>query len=352
MSETSDPAAFQVTAIPISRYRHHPQLEEVGTEAEGIIGLLREFGGLPSGDPDTGRALDETAVKDLLRGWAIRTAAPSGVLLWLGHGASDGDDAWLASFETPEPINGNGIVPQTVVDQVDSDWRRRAPDDNAWALVVIEACGAGKFVRNMSSLLIKKDPRRLAVIGVGGDGAAYPGRFLEALSKTTAGYTVNDEFMGMGDFISRLESFLDEDDEVFHRKMTNRLQMSRQRLIDTPVAAPVDIYEELIKYLATLSPDERSHFIPKAQGAEHNELAWYFVGRVSERRQIASWLRSSTSGMLVVTGRAGTGKSALLGNVHVHTNPKLRELLVAGGMLKQEEPTSFRRITLSTWLFI
>src|SRR5271155_23530 len=50
---------------------------------------------LPSDDPDTGRALDETTVKDLLRGWAVRAAGQSGVLLWLGHGASDGDDAWL-----------------------------------------------------------------------------------------------------------------------------------------------------------------------------------------------------------------------------------------------------------------
>jgi WD40 repeat protein len=334
----SDPAAFQIVMIPISKYQHHPPLHQVEIEANRIIDLFREFGGQASSTPSTDQDLDETAVKNLLRGWATRETAPSGVLLWLGHGASDGDEAWLASFETPDPINGNGIVPKTLADQLDSDWRQRAADDTAWSLVVIEACGAGRFVSSVVSLLTKNSPRRLALIGVGGDGAAYLGRFSDALSRTAAGYTVNDEHVRLRDFINRLEDFLPEDD-VYPLHINNQLVLPRKRLIDTPVSAPVDFYQALVEFLAALSPDERSHFIPKAQGAEHGELAWYFVGRVAERRKIAAWLRNSTGGMLIVTGRAGTGKSALLGNLLVHTNPGLRELLVEGGQLEREGAT-------------
>ena len=336
MDQMSDSGAFQVVTIPMSRYRHHQDLEQVETEAEGIIDLFRELGGLPVGPSNMGGKLDETVVKNLLRGWATRTTPPSGVLLWIGHGASDGDDAWLASYETPDPINGNGLVPQTIVDQVDSDWRRRAGDSSAWALVIIEACGAARFVDNMASLLSRKSPRRLALIGVGGDGAAYLGRFREALSAAVTSYTTNDEYVGLRDLFNRLEDFL-VDDSLVPFRIDNKLLLPRKRLIDTPISAPVDIYRELIEYLAVLSPDERSHFIPKAQGAEYGELAWYFVGRTAERQKIASWLRNSTSGMLIVTGRAGTGKSALLGNVVVHSNPKLRNLLILGGQLEREE---------------
>jgi WD40 repeat protein len=336
MTGTSEPGTFQVVAIPVSRYQHHPHLDEVETEADRIMDLFREFGGQTADYPGATQVLDEAAVKGLLRDWANRTTAPSGVLVWLGHGASDGDDAWLASFETPDPINGNGIVPKTLADQIDNDWRQRAADDTAWALVIIEACGAGRFVSGMISLLTKNSPRRLALIGVGGDGTAYLGRFSEALSKTAASYTVNDENVRLRDFVNRLEDFLAEDGFIHPFQLGSQPLLPRKRLINSPISASVDFYQEFIRFLGTLPPDERSHFIPKAQGAEHGELAWYFVGRVTERRQISAWLRDTSSGMLIVTGRAGTGKSALLGNVLVHTNPALRELLIEAGRLERE----------------
>jgi len=330
-----DSDAFQIVAIPIGKYQYHPDLHEVETEADRIIELFREFGAQVRTTVSPSHNLDETAVKNRLREWVTRETGRSGVLLWLGHGTSDGDEAWLASFETPDPINGNGIVPKTLADQLDTDWRQRAASDSAWSLVIIEACGAGRFVSGVVSLLTKSRPRRLALIGVGGDGAAYLGRFSDALSRTAAGYTINDEHVHLRDFLNRLEDFLPEDD-IYLLNVSNQLVLPRKRLIDTPVSTTVDVYQALVQYLAALPPDERSHFIPKAQGAEHGEIAWHFTGRETERRQIAAWLRNNDNGMLIVTGRAGAGKSALLGYLLVQTNPRLRELLVEGGYVERE----------------
>ena len=105
----------------------------------------------------------------------------------------------------------------------------------------------------------------------------------------------------------------------------------RPRLLPGTVTTPVDIYAELEEFVRGLSPDERGHFVPKALGAEQGELAWYFVGRDQERRHISTWLRTRRKGMLVVTGRAGVGKSALLGNVLIQANPALRDLLTRAG---------------------
>ena len=108
------------------------------------------------------------------------------------------------------------------------------------------------------------------------------------------------------------------------------------------------MYREWVSFLAELSPDERNHFIPKAHGAEHGEFAWYFVGREAERQQIAEWLLARRNGMLIVTGSAGCGKSALLGNVVVLANPALRDLLVRGARWRPPTRFNARLIMRST----
>ena len=54
---------------------------------------------LPGSHVQPEAMLDERAVKNRLREWVARDM-PSSVLVWLGHGASDGTDAWLACFDT------------------------------------------------------------------------------------------------------------------------------------------------------------------------------------------------------------------------------------------------------------
>jgi type II secretory ATPase GspE/PulE/Tfp pilus assembly ATPase PilB-like protein len=54
----------------------------------------------------------------------------------------------------------------------------------------------------------------------------------------------------------------------------------------------------------------------------------YFTGRVNERQRICDLPHTEKSGLLLVTGRASSGKSALLGNILVYGNPRLHELLV------------------------
>ena len=81
--------------------------------------------------------------------------------------------------------------------------------------------------------------------------------------------------------------------------------------------------------------------MPKAQGAELGELSWYFEGRRAESARIAGWLRDGASGLLVVTGDAGSGKSALLGHLVVQSRPQLREVL-ARHNLAAERPVDER----------
>jgi hypothetical protein len=74
-----------------------------------------------------------------------------------------------------------------------------------------------------------------------------------------------------------------------------------------------------------LTDDERWHFLPAAQGG--GEPAWCFEGRRSEQARIATWLARHPHGLLMVTGEASAGKTALLGRVFAGGHPQLGPML-------------------------
>ncbi|KJS51969.1 hypothetical protein VM98_34250, partial [Streptomyces rubellomurinus subsp. indigoferus] len=97
---------------------------------------------------------------------------------------------------------------------------------------------------------------------------------------------------------------------------------------------PLDVFRRLQALLAALPGHERAHFARRGMGTALGELAWNFVGRRAERQRIARWLSEpdrSGSGLLVVTGAPGAGKSAVLGNVLLHSYPEIHAILATAG---------------------
>ncbi|WP_305790146.1 hypothetical protein [Symbioplanes lichenis] len=328
---------FAVVPVVVDTYAHHPALHEAWDVARLVSGLLTEHLEGATVEWPAAEERTETSIRQQLGAWAQRRDGRSALVFWLGHGTSDGLDAWLAAYETPPIIAGSGLNPQSVADLLTVQWRHRFTTDGAWTLLVVEACGAATFVRRASAALLAapNGPKRLAVVGVGGDDSAGNlGQFGEILRATLDSYTDNDgPEIRVDEFVSNMRARLDPG-EVIDLGLQRATPLRRRRLLSTTVTAPLDIYADLQKFLVGLPADERRHFVPKAQGAEEGELAWYFVGRHAERHQTSSWLHERTTGMLVVTGPAGSGKSALLGNVLVYTNKTLRDLLIAAGQLE------------------
>src|SRR5439155_1811151 len=95
----------------------------------------------------------------------------------------------------------------------------------------------------------------------------------------------------------------------------------------------MDALAALRQVLAGMPAEIRSHFVAQAQGAELNELAWYFEGRHQETVELADWLRTAPGGQFVVTGRAGCGKSALLGRLVTLADGRLVELICEAGLM-------------------
>ncbi|MFI6580945.1 hypothetical protein [Embleya sp. NPDC050493] len=331
--------AFDVLPVPIGRYAHHPAVPAVEAATE-VADLLARLGGRHCPWVPADPIRDTTAVLRRLHEWSAPHAPRCSVLYWSGHGEALDGGAWLAVYNTDRHMRSGGIGPETFADHVLLEWRRRAPDPAAWMLVVIEACGAERFANLVASRLLGHEftPERCAIIGVSeGAGTSFLGRFATVLAATIDAYTVNDPVLSLKDFVSALEDRLGDHGTVLSLKPHLAPPIPRPPRPLAPVVAPLDVYAELLRYVAELAPDERGHFLPKAQGAdglEQGEPAWHFVGRETERAAVASWLRSSEHGLLAVTGRAGSGKSALLGHILVHTTPRLRELLLRSGDLR------------------
>jgi hypothetical protein len=69
----------------------------------------------------------------------------------------------------------------------------------------------------------------------------------------------------------------------------------------------------------------RDHFVVAASGLQVGGTGWHFVGRDEVLTAIANWLATERSGVFIVTGPPGSGKSAVLGRVALLADHQGRE---------------------------
>lgn len=249
-------------------------------------------------------------------------------LAWFGHGDSVGREVALALATSQRGRLFTGLTPEKLASAI----RERAFATNGTlAVVVIEACGSSRFVDLVLSRLHSDsdEPLRAMVIGTSGEGATNLGLFTEALAAVLRGAA----FLASNEIVLR-----DLANQLYDQMPGAVISTDRSRTLVLRRANPVlpgpvslDMRAEFDK----LPPAERAHFIAKAKGSDLTEPSWFFTGRTLERAMISRWLRTAQRGMLVVTGAAGCGKSALLGNLVMQSLPSLRLALASSGFIPE-----------------
>ena len=73
------------------------------------------------------------------------------------------------------------------------------------------------------------------------------------------------------------------------------------------------------------------HLLLAARGGAGPDQHSWFTGRTAEVNQVVAWVQSSQPGLHVITGSAGTGKTAIAGRVVSLSSPVERERLLAEG---------------------
>jgi WD40 repeat protein len=314
---------IQFYPIAIGVYQHHDDLP-ADREAQRIAEILAPFGAwsVPWGvDPEL-RGAD--AVEKRLAGWASSADAGHSVLYWVGHGTSTGDTAHLAHAFSP--VN-SGMGPAQLAEAIRRHQGWTESDDN-WTIAVVDACRSDRFVQLLAAQLAADvhPPRRLLLVGTSASGAVTLGTFTRVLRRLVANTFHGDREIELWDLARELDRNL-PGGEIVPRGIGGAV-LRRQSPVSAALTAPLDIVADVEAILAKLSVDERRHFVPKAQGGELGEVTWYFEGRRHERALIVDWLRTHDTGMLVLTGAPGSGKSAILGHVLVLSRPNLRRILI------------------------
>ncbi|GGS55054.1 AAA family ATPase [Streptomyces violaceus] len=339
-TQNSPALPLEFFPVTIGRYHHHKSLD-TEAEARAIAELLEPFGAevVLWDTDDIVRGAD--AVETRLREWAHPTAPRNTFLYWAGHGESDGHSAWLAHAASPHPLD-DGMTPQRMVQRLAT--RQGNVRGRAWAIVVIDACKSARFVELMSAQALSDPhgPRNFLLVSTSEDGTANLGTFRAALStvlRITFGAVDSIDLRALGDELNRN---LHGCPVIPHTVTGRALLERREPALAASLTTSLDLLAEVEAVLSTLTPDERRHFAHKASGAELGEQGWYFEGREEERARILTWLDTARQGMFVVTGAAGSGKSALLGHVLMHTRPQLSRALQGAGHLKPLPPGSPR----------
>lgn len=330
-----DDDSIELFPIAISIYEQHTPLP-VEDEVEAVRLALVQFGAveIPWKAPQASRGADAVSIR--LQQWAYPKKPSNTILYWVGHGWSDGLDVALAHARSPQTVRIFGVTPAQVAESVRT---RQSIAEGRWAVIIIETCWSSRFVDKVNALLAEGPIGADAVllVGVSGDGAGVLGRFRAALhaclQETFRSNRRIELWRLAGELDRRLAHGL-----VIGRRLGDAALNRATTPIAATVSVPLDILRLLEEVVNRLSEDERRHFLTKAQAAEEGEISWFFQGRRRETGLLSRWLREASSGLLVVTGAAGSGKSALLGHMLVHSLPDLRKSLIRADLIDPVSP--------------
>ena len=308
----------------------------VGEAAEALAAALGPSGGRVVDGPH----LDVTAdqARKVLKRWVSGPRAAGTLLYWGGHGHSDGTNHWLVTRDTGEdPDQDSALRAVDLEHWLVQDWQRRAGDPGSWTVVVLDCCAARTGIRHLNRVLSGQlgEPERLALVAACGDGASFSGEFVRAVREQLGRLTENDH--------PSVAGFFGDVAAIVHGEArplgvwSDVAPLGHPRAAGGVLTVTLDALDELRAALDRLPVEQarevRSHFLAKAQGAELGEGGWYFRGRRAETVRIVRWLEEADTGLLVVTGAAGAGKSALLGRLVVLADRGLSGALATAGVL-------------------
>ncbi|MEU4653330.1 AAA family ATPase [Streptomyces sp. NPDC023723] len=312
---------FTIVTLPMDTYvdtSRFAELPEVVAEADGVTELLSDWGG----EHRTWQGEDRTrgATEARLREWSRARPPRDSMLLWFGHGESNEDDALLAVRGSGVDDEDDSVKPDQLGDHIVRQFRGRARED-CWAVVVVEACGAARFVDKLLMYVVnRRAAERLVIIGSGADqGWGYLASFREVLTTVLGEFSGNYSHIRLRDLAQRIQDLL-EPGRVWYQLAGDEVLIRRD-------GAPASVIMTLEDYArpraatapavpaADPTPVSADAATPVPAGSPSGELSWLFVGRSGERDRIAGWLADTDHGVLAVTGPPGCGKSALLGHI-------------------------------------
>jgi len=282
-------------------------------------------------------------VEDFVRAEKIRTIRGDALVLFItGHGMAASSKThylMLPASDRNRKINTSVRTADLVAAALDSH------ADNV--LVIVNTCYAGQIRGELADVFadISKSRRGRCKLDVlvtcDHDSPVKVRRFPTLLQaafqrlRTTAGIT--RPHLSVSEFMAEFEKGLrtaeDRQHHQLHRVIENSSSLDPNPCLPNPGYRPVR--ETFGSGLAGTGID--GYWLDRATGrTQDDDSGWYFKGRDELNRTIAALLNGPQSrGVLLVTGSAGSGKSAVLARAVVLSDPVFREAPVCKEALEQ-----------------
>ncbi|MFE1592365.1 AAA family ATPase [Nocardia sp. NPDC058705] len=206
-------------------------------------------------------------------------------------------------------------------------------------LVIVNSCHSGALDDELGNWRKELSPERrklssLHVVTIG-EFDERPRmleftRLLEAVHKTLLRGGYSEDHLSIGDFLRELDSAaatLDTgtDPVSISAVFGPTSKHEPHRCLPNPGYIPPDPTVGDPRRQVADSRAEVDYWLDRASGrVGADDPGWYFVGRRALTVEVARFLRSGT-GMLIVTGAAGTGKSAIIARAVTLSDPKFRQ---------------------------
>lgn len=339
-SPAGDTGAGTAIGVVVERHRSGlvPELPGARQQLETLAGLLTAYGCTAEtvADPDWG------TVRDRLESWSAAHAGTGGggpaVVLWSGHAQLHRGRLHLITADTQDPSAETQVYRTELL----AEAALRSGADQV--LLVVDTCHAGagvleplrRAMEDFASAVLP--PGRAQWLGVlagcrAHEPAAGRGVLMDTLTEVlrdgpsgTGAYrhewSVRNAGVTGEAVLQEVLARWDDDGQRPASASTGRaLPMFRNPRLRG------DAGEQLVE-----------HLVLAARGAGRTEEGWFFTGRHAVLTDVVAWLAAREPGLFLVTGGAGSGKSAVLGRVATLSDPRRRAEVLAHGALLDGDP--------------
>ncbi|MGW4759606.1 AAA family ATPase [Streptomyces chartreusis] len=272
--------------------------------------------------PELADAPDRDRLRTVLEGlqWRDSDAA---VVFVTGHGENAEGSHWIVLKQT-EP----------------GRWHRtalRTADVVGWLkdsgvvhlLLILDLCHAGRVIQHAAAFDSDVPPTWLVLPSTGRDQQAHPGVFTGAVTGVLADLASPEgERFGRHNRLLKVEDFLQALEENLggHQRL---IPLPGSQLHGPHPCLPNPHYRPdahvpvtpARRDLAVLQADMDAHWGPRGRGVtDAQDTGWFFTGRSALMRELVRTLQAEP-GAVVLTGAAGTGKSAVLARLVTLADP-------------------------------
>jgi len=314
--------------------REIDDLKEVPNEIKAI---QRVFHGLGFDLEPKANDLDHANL--LTRCSDFRNSAAAGDVLvayYTSHGVRDHERFYLLTSDSDlKDLDGTAVAAEDLARRLIKYSKARQ------VLIILDMCFAGAGLADIAKLAGSLaftagdlDPELYVIAAAGIKQTAKQSAFAKALTAVLR--NVDERLAGRAQPYLHVGSLVAEINASLEKAGRQRARWSCLNSLGECLALPNPNYRNNIRPGLDLETQNayEEHWIPKARSGEMGMAGWYFTGREEVLRQLVDWLGQPRSDckVRVVTGSAGTGKSALLARIVTLSDPRLRSEILGSGL--------------------